>query len=70
MSDESKAETFGARVKEVREELGISVAEASKKSGISESVWTGIEDGSMRIKFNLLWNIALALEVRPHNLLV
>ena len=70
MSEESKATSFGERVKEVREELNISVQDAAEKAGVSESYWSLIEDGSIGPKVKMIWTMAIALGVRPHNLLV
>ena len=70
MSEESKATTFGARVKEVREELGISVQDACNRSGMEISEWSNVEENIVFPKVKTVWLMAIALDVRPHNLLV
>ena len=70
MSDESKSTTLGERIKEVREEQGISVEDAATKAGMDAATWSGIEDGSRSLKIRTIWVIANVLGVRPSNLFV
>jgi len=62
---ESKSETLGERIAEVRTEQGVSVEDAASRAGIEVSIWQGIESGIYRPKLNTVWTIASALSVRP-----
>ena len=57
MSNQSP-EQVAARVRELRDILGISVAEAAAKCGVGEATYRGYEDGSVPMPINDLYGLA------------
>lgn len=59
----------GRRIRAVRLERGLSIAEAARRAGISIGALSQIERGLSSLKVRVLWPLAAALEVEPHRLI-
>lgn len=60
---------MGFKIKELREKAGLSQAELSKKSGVSQNLIARLESGSLtNTTTNTLFKIANALGVRVEQL--
>lgn len=57
MSNQSPDQVV-ARVRELRDILGISVADAAQKCGVDEATYRGYEDGSVPMPINSLYGLA------------
>ena len=61
-------ETVGAIIRKLRKEKGISQDVLSGLAGIGRTHLTMIENGKKNPNFETIWKIALALELRPSEL--
>ena len=62
--------TLGARIRQVRNERKVSQADLSFMVGLTRTSITNLEAGQQRINVATLYDIALALKVKPSRLLV
>ena len=60
--------TLGTRIAALRRERGLSQEVLSGFAGIARTHLTMIENGTKRANFETIWRIALALELRPSQL--
>ena len=58
----------GKAIRDLRKEKGISQDVLSGFAGIARTHLTMIENGTKQANFETLWNIALALDIRPSEL--
>ena len=58
----------GKAIRDLRKEKGISQDVLSGFAGISRTHLTMIENGTKQANFETLWKIALALDIRPSEL--
>ena len=58
----------GKVIRDLREEKGISQDVLSGFAGIARTHLTMIENGTKQANFETLWKIALALDIRPSEL--
>ena len=58
----------GKAIRDLRKEKGISQDVLSGFAGIARTHLTMIENGTKQAKFETLWKIALALDIRPSEL--
>ena len=58
----------GARIKARREELWLSIREASFHADVSYSTWRGVEKGRAKVRTSTARKIARALDVDPKSL--
>ena len=58
----------GKAIRDLRKEKGISQDVLSGFAGIARTHLTMIENGTKQEKFETLWKIALALDIRPSEL--
>ena len=58
----------GKAIRDLRKEKGISQDVLSGFAGIARTHLTMIEDGTKQANFETLWKIALALDIRPSEL--
>lgn len=61
--------TFGERIKQLREEKEMSIAELAKASGIGQDVLEDIESDCFNNPFSALYKLAIALDEQPKDLL-
>ena len=59
----------GKAIRDLRKEKGISQDVLSGFAGIARTHLTMIENGTKQANFETLWKIALALDIRPSELL-
>ncbi len=59
----------GRRIRALRLERGLSIAEAARRAGISIGALSQIERGLTSLKVRALWPLAAALEIEPHRLI-
>jgi transcriptional regulator with XRE-family HTH domain len=62
--------TLGARIAELRKQREISQADLSFMVGLTRTSITNVEAGRQRINVATLYDIALALKVKPSRLIV
>lgn len=67
--EKSLARSLGERITEIRTELGLSIEEVAEKAKVSVDTLRGIENRKFNAKFRFIWDIAIALDVRPIDLL-
>jgi DNA-binding XRE family transcriptional regulator len=60
---------YGMKIKEIRNSLSLSQTELATKIGISQNYLSEIENGKYDAKIPLLFRIAGALDICPHELL-
>ena len=60
--------TVGKAIRDLRKEKGISQDVLSGFAGIARTHLTMIENGTKQANFETLWKIALALDIRPSEL--
>ena len=58
----------GKAIRDLRKEKGISQDVLSGFAGIARTHLTMIENGTIQANFETLWKIALALDIRPSEL--
>ena len=58
----------GKAIRDLRKEKGISQDVLSGFAGIARTHLTMIENGTKQANFEMLWKIALALDIRPSEL--
>ena len=58
----------GKAIRDLRKEKGISQDVLSGFAGIARTHLTMIENGTKQVNFETLWKIALALDIRPSEL--
>ena len=58
----------GKAIRDLRKEKGISQDVLSGFAGIARTHLTMIENGTKQANFETLWKIALALDIRPNEL--
>ncbi len=56
---------FGHKIKELREEQGISLKELAEKIGISKRYLAGIEQGSKKVYITTIFKVCKALNTEP-----
>lgn len=56
---------FGHKIKELREEQGISLKGLAKKIGINKRYLEGIEQGSKKVHITTIFKICKALNTEP-----
>lgn len=61
-------QAVGAAIRGLRKEKGLSQEVLSGLAGIGRTHLTMIENGSKQANFETLWKIALALDLRPSEL--
>ena len=59
----------GKAIRDLRKEKGISQDVLSGFAGIARTYLTMIENGTKQANFETLWKIALALDIRPSELI-
>lgn len=60
--------TIGRTIRTLRKEKGLSQEVLSGLAGIARTHLTMIENGSKQANFETIWRIALALDMRPSEL--
>lgn len=63
-----EAEKIGKVIRRIRKERGVSQEVLSGLAGIARTHLTMIESGSKNPNFETLWKIALALKIKPSEL--
>ena len=67
-SESEFSELIGKKIKQSRTDLGISIEEIEKNTGINQEFLHGIEDGSISLNLNEFVRIANFLKVDPEDL--
>ncbi len=60
---------FGKRVRDLRQQEGLTQADLAQKAQISRGYLAQIESGQRRISLHLAWNLAMSLHVSVGELL-
>ena len=60
---------FGAKVRSLREELGLSQEKMAHKAKIHRTYWVGIETGARNLTLTMVYKVAKALKVEASDLL-
>ncbi len=66
---EQRLAAFGARVRELRLERGLSQEDLAEKAGLHRNYVGGIERGERNVALDNIYRLALALEVNAGDLL-
>jgi transcriptional regulator with XRE-family HTH domain len=64
----SRRESFGARVREIRKQHGISQEELAHRAGLDRTYVGSVERGERNISLDNIWLLADALGVAPGRL--
>src|SRR4051812_35191667 len=59
----------GRRIRAIRIERKLSLAEVAQRAGVSVGALSQIERGLTSLRVRMLWPLAAALEVEPHSLI-
>jgi len=69
-SDEQRLKNLGQKIKQVRNEKGLSLADVAEKFGFEKSRLSRVEAGKVNITVKTLFKLSDALEVPVHTFFI